>query len=112
MLHHVPNELKPALLREARRVARRRVFLLEDTPRTPIDRLAGWMHGRRHRRQIGSTADFGFYTQRQWEALCPEHGLAVERSTRVPRFERLWWRPWARTAIVLDKIADRPAARQ
>jgi SAM-dependent methyltransferase len=112
VLHHVPNELKPALLREARRVARRRVFLLEDTPRTPLDRLAGWMHGRRHRRQIGSTADFGFYTQHQWEALCPQHGLAVERSTRVPRFERLWWRPWARSAIVLDKVADHAAARQ
>jgi SAM-dependent methyltransferase len=108
VLHHVPNELKPGLLREARRVARQRVFILEDTPRTPLDRLAGWMHGRRHRRQIGSTADFGFYTQREWEALCPEHGLAVGQSTRVPRFERLWWRPWARSAFVLDKVANTP----
>ena len=57
----------------------------------------------------GSTADFGFYTQRAWEKLCPEHGLAVGRSTRVPRFERLWWRPWARSAFVLDKVGD-PAA--
>jgi SAM-dependent methyltransferase len=105
VLHHVPNSLKPALLREARRVARQRVFILEDTPRTPLDWLAGWMHGHRHRRQIGSTADFGFYTQRAWEKLCPEHGLAVGRSTRVPRFERLWWRPWARSAFVLDKVA-------
>jgi len=112
VLHHVPNALKPGLLREARRVARQRVFILEDTPRTPLDWLAGWMHGHRHRRQIGSTADFGFYTQRAWERLCPEHGLAVGRSTRVPRFERLWWRPWARSAFVLDKVAcpeQRPA---
>ncbi|HSR95871.1 MAG TPA: lysylphosphatidylglycerol synthase domain-containing protein [Kofleriaceae bacterium] len=106
VLHHVPNALKPALLREARRVARKRVFILEDTPRTPLDWLAGWMHGHRHRRQIGSTADFGFYTQREWERMCPEHGLAIGRSTRVPRFERLWWRPWARSAFVLDKVAD------
>jgi SAM-dependent methyltransferase len=112
VLHHVPNQLKPGLLREARRVARQRVFILEDTPRTPLDWLAGWMHGHRHRRQIGSTADFGFYTQREWERLCPEHGLAIGRSTRVPRFERLWWRPWARSAFVLDKVAeaDEPAA--
>jgi SAM-dependent methyltransferase len=109
VLHHVPNALKPSLLREAHRVARRRVFILEDTPRTPIDWLAGWLHGHRHRRAIGSTADFGFYSLRTWEQLCPEHGFAVARSTRVPRFERLWWRPWARSALVLDKVSGTPA---
>jgi SAM-dependent methyltransferase len=104
VLHHVPNELKPEILREVSRVARRRVFILEDTPRTPLDRLAGWIHGRRHRRQIRSTAGFGFYTQREWERLCGACGLAVVRSTRLPRFDRLWWRPWARSAFVLDKM--------
>ncbi len=103
VLHHLPNRLKPTLLREARRVARRRLFVLEDTPRTPLDRLAGWLHGREHRRKIGSRADFGYYTQREWERLFPEHGLTVARSSRVPRLERLWWRPWARSAFILDK---------
>jgi hypothetical protein len=93
-------------LREAWRVARRWVVILEDTPRTWLDRLAGWMHGRLHRRQIGSTGDLGFYTQREWERLCPAHGLSIGRSTRVPRFERLWWRPWARSAFVLEKVAE------
>ncbi len=63
VLHHMSNELKPLLLREAWRVARRRVFIFEDTPRTPLDRLAAWYHGHHYRKQIGSTAPFGFYTQ-------------------------------------------------
>src|SRR5438034_791428 len=67
VLHHVPNELKPALVAEARRVSRRNVVVLEDTPRTALDRLACNMHGRAHRKRIGTTAGFGFYDQRRWE---------------------------------------------
>ena len=103
VLHHVPNEIKGALLEEVRRVTKKRLFVLEDTPRTPIDSLAGWLHGRRHRSQIGSDAPFGFMNKDEWEAFFPKHGWKVAKATRVPRFERLWWRPWARTAFILDR---------
>src|SRR4051812_11408903 len=39
VLHHVPDPLKIDLVREALRVARAKVFILEDTPTTPLDRL-------------------------------------------------------------------------
>jgi len=105
VLHHLPNEEKPKLLREAMRIARKRIFVLEDTPRTPIDWLAAWLHGRKYRREIGSTADFGFYGRRQWEKIFAAEGLTVTKSVALTRFERLWWRPWARGYFVLDKSA-------
>jgi ubiquinone/menaquinone biosynthesis C-methylase UbiE len=110
VLHHVPNSLKPLLLDEAWRVARKRVFILEDTPRTPLDWVAAWLHGRGFRNQIGSTADFGFYSQRAWEALFPTHGFRVMSSVAAPRLSRAWWRPWARSAFVLEKIPSQAAA--
>lgn len=103
VLHHVPNALKPQLFDEVRRVARRHIVVIEDTPRTPIDWLAAWLHGRKHRREIGSDADFGFYTQRRWEQFFAERGVLVTRSYRVPRLARIWWRPWARCAFWLEK---------
>lgn len=109
VLHHVPNELKPLLLREAWRVARKRVFIFEDTPRTPLDRLAAWLHGRQFRKQIGSTAAFGFYNQRAWEQLLPDYGFRVQSSKAVPRLSRKWWRPWARSAFVLEKLPAQAA---
>jgi SAM-dependent methyltransferase len=103
VLHHVPNDRKAALVAEARRVARRRVVVLEDTPRTPLDSLACWMHGHFHRRRIGSDASFGFYSQRKWEEFFASEGLTVHKSTALPRFSRDWIRPWARTGFVLEK---------
>lgn len=102
VLHHVPNEIKPALIREARRVARRRIVVLEDTPRTFLDRFACDRHGKAFRKKIGSTADYGFYDQGRWEQFFEAEGLRVARSVALPRFERDVWRPWARSWFVLD----------
>jgi ubiquinone/menaquinone biosynthesis C-methylase UbiE len=103
VLHHVPNERKPALVSEARRVARRHVLVLEDTPRTFLDRWVCAAHGRAFRRKIGSSAAFGFYGQRQWESFFAAQGMRVARSVALPRFERDWKRPWARSLFVLER---------
>jgi ubiquinone/menaquinone biosynthesis C-methylase UbiE len=103
VLHHVPDDLKPALVREARRVTRRDLVVLEDTPRTLLDRLACRAHGQAHRRKIGSTAEFGFYDQARWERFFADLGLRVVRSVAMPRFERDWKRPWARSCFVLSR---------
>ncbi len=103
VLHHVPNERKRALLAEARRIARRCVVILEDTPRTLLDRLACWLHGHFHRRRIGSRAGFGFYSQRQWEAVFRHEQMTIERSVALPRFSRDLIRPWARSWFVLSR---------
>jgi SAM-dependent methyltransferase len=107
VLHHVPNDRKATLVREACRVARRTIVVLEDTPRTFLDRLACALHGRAFRRKVGSTASFGFYDQARWESFFVAAGLRVAASTALPRFGRDWKRPWARTCFVLE--VERPS---
>jgi ubiquinone/menaquinone biosynthesis C-methylase UbiE len=102
VLHHIPDARKLDVLTEARRVARRRILVLEDTPATPLDWLAAELHGRRHRRAIGSRADFGFKTRRGWEGWFADMGLRVAASSAIPRLARDWYRPWARGFFVLE----------
>jgi ubiquinone/menaquinone biosynthesis C-methylase UbiE len=100
VLHHVPNELKAKLVGEARRVCRRSVLVLEDTPRTAFDRFFSQRHGEKFRKSIGSTADFGFYTQTEWEAFFDREQLDVVDSQRLGRFCRDWFQPYARSFFV------------
>jgi len=104
VLHHVPNDKKAPLVAEARRLTRRTLVVLEDTPRNLIDRWACNIHGRSHRKRIGTTADFGFYPQWEWEQFFVDRGFAVRRSEALPRFSRDVIRPWARCCFVLDKL--------
>ncbi len=103
VLHHVPNELKQAVLDEVCRVTRRNVFVLEDTPRNAIDRYYNRRHGEEFRRSIGSTADYGFYTQPQWETIFSERGFVVTHSEPIGRFVRYWRQPFARSCFILAK---------
>ncbi len=100
VLHHVPNELKPRLVGEARRVCKRALLVVEDTPRTAIDRYFSNRHGETFRKKIGSTADFGFYTQGEWEQFFDREGLEVVESRRLSRFCRDWMQPYARSYFV------------
>ena len=100
VLHHVPNELKPKLVAEARRVCKRSLLVLEDTPRTAIDRYFSRRHGETFRKSIGSTADFGFYTQAEWEKFFDGEQLDVVESRPLPRFCRDWRQPYARSFFV------------
>jgi SAM-dependent methyltransferase len=102
VLHHVPNERKVSLLREALRVARETVFILEDTPRTSLDRLVSRRHGEAYRRKIGSNAPFGFLTVNEWQWLFRGMGLEAE-ATSLGRFCRSVAQPFARAAFVLRK---------
>ncbi len=103
VLHHIPNAIKPDVLAEVRRVARRSVFVLEDTPRNFIDRYYNRRHGEAFRRSIGSKADFGFYSQREWEAVFRANGLSVAHSQRLGRLSRDVQQPFARSCFVLGK---------
>ena len=102
VLHHVPNDRKPPLVQEARRISRRNVVVLEDTPRNALDRFACNIHGRSHRKRIGTTADFGFYDQPGWERFFVDQGLRVAQSQALPRWSRDLIRPWARSLFVLE----------
>lgn len=102
VLHHVPDDRKVALLGEALRVARRTVFILEDTPTTAIDRFLSRRHGEAYRRKIASTAPFGFLTRNEWRWLFRGMGLEAE-TTPLGRFCRSVFQPFARAAFVLHK---------
>src|SRR6185436_5507255 len=78
VLHHVPDERKIRLVREALRVARGKVFILEDTPTTAFDRFVSHRHGDAYRRKIDSDAPFGFLTPQEWGWLFRGMGLEPE----------------------------------
>jgi ubiquinone/menaquinone biosynthesis C-methylase UbiE len=102
VLHHVPDERKLPLLREALRVSRGKVLIVEDTPSTPIDRAFSQRHGEAYRRKIGSHAPFGFLTAGEWCWLF--RGMGLEPEARpLSRFCRSLLQPFARTMFVLRK---------
>jgi SAM-dependent methyltransferase len=104
VLHHVPDDRKIALLREATRVSRGKVFIIEDTPTSGFDRFVSRRHGESYRSKIDSTAPFGFLTPGEWRWLFRGLGLETE-SRALGRFCRSVLQPFARTAFVLRKPA-------
>jgi SAM-dependent methyltransferase len=102
VLHHVPDERKIALVREALRVTRAKVFILEDTPTTAFDRFVSQRHGDAYRRKIDSDAPFGFLTPAEWRWLFRGMGLEAD-SRELPRFCRSVLQPFARTVFTLRK---------
>jgi len=109
VLHHVPDERKIALVREALRVTRAKVFILEDTPTTAFDRFVSQRHGDAYRRKIDSDAPFGFLTPAEWRWLFRGMGLEAD-SRELPRFCRSVLQPFARTAFTLRKERGGAAA--
>ncbi|HVV51714.1 MAG TPA: class I SAM-dependent methyltransferase [Polyangia bacterium] len=109
VLHHVPDDRKRALLREALRVCRGTVVIVEDTPVTLFDRLLSRRHGERYRRRIASEDSFGFLTAGEWRWLF--RGMGLEPEARpLSRFCRSILQPFARTAFLLRPPALTPAA--
>jgi ubiquinone/menaquinone biosynthesis C-methylase UbiE len=109
VLHHVPDDRKCALLREAMRVCRGTVVIVEDTPVTLFDRLMNRRHGETYRRKIQSAAAYGFLTEREWRWLF--RGMGLEPQARpLSRFCRSVLQPFARTAFLLRAPASLSAA--
>jgi ubiquinone/menaquinone biosynthesis C-methylase UbiE len=104
VLHHVPDDRKLRLLREAIRVSRDKVLVVEDTPASAVDRLASRRHGETYRRKIGSTAGFGFLTREEWRWLFRGMGFEPELMP-LSRFCRSILQPFARTAFLLQRPA-------
>jgi SAM-dependent methyltransferase len=101
VLHHVPDDRKPYLLKEAARVSRDKIFILEDTPENAFDRLMNRRHGESYRAKIGSQAPFGFLTRGEWEWLFKGLGLELRQSRPLGRFCRDPRQPFARSAFLL-----------
>ena len=106
VLHHVPNELKPTLVGEARRVCRRPLLVIEDTPRNAFDRWTSNRHGESYRKKIGSTASFGFYSQPEWEQFFAREHFDVCESRTLSRLCRDPFQPYARSFFVLRRLPE------
>jgi ubiquinone/menaquinone biosynthesis C-methylase UbiE len=104
VLHHVADELKPLLIAEAKRVCRKRILVIEDTPRTWFDRFVSQRHGESFRRKIRSHERYGFLDREQWMRLFSLLGLRAIRAERLSRWCRSVWQPFARTAFVLEVV--------
>lgn len=103
VLHHVARwEDQEALVREATRVARHRLVLIEDTPRSRLDRVLNtgwdWALNLRH----GVPKPFAFRTVEGWRSVFRRCGLAeVAVETYRPRWPTLGTYP--HTLFVLDR---------
>jgi ubiquinone/menaquinone biosynthesis C-methylase UbiE len=111
VLHHVPDVYKPLLLAEARRVARRRVVVLEDTPETWLDRCFSWGHGEWFRRKVGNRVPFGFLSAAQWKRLFTVLRMEPTHIQPLSRWCRSALQPFARTVFVLDATPALSPAR-
>ena len=94
------------LIAEARRVCRRTLLVIEDTPRNAFDRWTSNRHGESYRKKIGSTAGFGFYSQDEWERFFAREQLEVCESRRLSRMCRDPLQPYARSFFVLRRLAE------
>lgn len=108
VLHHAddPGEL----LREASRVARRAVIVVEDTPRSAAE--ARW--GRWHVHSFAGRHNIPWHGRvrrdEEWRQVFQFSGLPLLHTERLGRFERL--PPISRTAFVLQPAAPATAAAQ
>ena len=107
VLHHAKNPNQ--LLREAMRVTRGALLVVEDTPANPFDYHWGRLHIRRFNRRhnipwLGENRD-----EMEWRTLFEENDLRIVKTSRLSRFERM--PPVARTAFLLKpKRVSRSAA--
>jgi SAM-dependent methyltransferase len=102
VLHHAEDAA--ALLREAARVARKGLLVVEDTPRTMFDRRWGEMHIRNFNRRHNIPWAGRIRTETEWKQLFRFAGLPLVSSGTLTRFERL--PPVSRTAFVLQAPAE------
>lgn len=99
VLHHVPDPL--SLLREAARVARRGVIVVEDTPRCGLERAWGRLHVRTFNDVHG--LPYGHVrSDDEWLPIFAAAGLQVVRRHHMQRLER--FPPIARTQYTLARL--------
>ncbi len=101
VLHHPSNGKKTIILREAKRLTKEFIFILEDTPRNGIDKILSYLHGWHYQHKMKSSSGFGFYSQTKWEEIYESLGLRIVMSQKLGRFTRRLGQPYPRTFFLL-----------
>lgn len=108
VLHHASDP--GVLLREASRVARRAVAVVEDTPRNALEEKWGRMHVRSFATRHSIPWLGRVRREEEWRQIFQFQGLPVLDVVRLSRFERL--PPITRSIFVLEPLAAQAALPQ
>ena len=98
VLHHADDP--GVLLREASRVARNAVIVVEDTPELAFDRKWGEMHVRSFNKRLGIPWECRVREDSEWRQVFQFMSMHVMHAEKLGRFERL--PPVSRTCFVLE----------
>ena len=101
-LHHNVYEAQGKVLGEATRLARRRLVVMEDTPRGPVDRAfnVAWDRVLNLRHRVPTPC--AFREVGEWVGIFEEHGLLVRHvETYRPAWPTLW--TYHHSLFVLDR---------
>ena len=101
VLHHA--EEPSVLLREASRIARRAVIVVEDTPCSALERRWGAMHIHSFNKRHGIPWHGRVRAEEEWRRLFHAMEMPLLNAERLGRFERL--PPVSRSAFVLAPAA-------
>jgi ubiquinone/menaquinone biosynthesis C-methylase UbiE len=108
VLHHAEDAAE--LLREAVRVSRRAVLVVEDTPQTGFDARWGAIHIKTFNKRHNIPWAGRIRTDQEWRQLFRFLGLPLLKAARLQRFERL--PPVARTAFIIEPPTTAEAQRR
>lgn len=100
VLHHAEHPIK--LLADAIRVTKKRILILEDTPKTLFDRLIDAYHGWSFNAFYKLKYKSVFRTQEEWENIFKQFHISSFKAYPLGRFERELYFPIARTLFVIE----------
>jgi len=101
VLHHAVKPMK--LLAEALRVSRKRVLIIEDTPRNFFDRTLDAYHGWSFNKFYGLQHASAFRTQKEWEQIFEKSRVKSFQAIPFGRFNREIYFPISRTLFIIDR---------
>jgi SAM-dependent methyltransferase len=105
VLHHNQYEEQGKVLSEALRLARRRLIVIEDTPRTRVDRIFNMAWDTVLNMRHATPTPFTYRSVEEWTAVFMGHGLvAVHTETYRPKWPTLGTYP--HTLFVLEHEAS------
>lgn len=87
VLHPMPDAQKIAVLREAARVTRGHILVLEDTPEHLVDHALSWVNGLAWRMRSKGDGRFVAHSQDRWRAIFASLGLEVLAAERLCRLD-------------------------